>query len=200
MQDREPKRNWFERAEEGLIAFLLAAMTLIIFGQVIARYVFNYSFVWALELVTYLFAGLIFLGMAYGVRVGAHIGIDALVKSLGPRTSRVVGTLAAALCVAYAAIVLVGSVQYVEKMRTIGILSQDLPIQQWIPRLVLPIGFLLLMLRFLQAFYRIATGRDRTLELADEAADALRMNQDSSGASPPTGRAEGTAPPPDRRR
>ena len=199
MQDREPKRNWFERAEEGLIAFLLAAMTLIIFGQVIARYVFNYSFVWALELVTYLFAGLIFLGMAYGVRVGAHIGIDALVKSLGPRTSRVVGTLAAALCVAYAAIVLVGSVQYVEKMRTIGILSQDLPIEQWIPRLVLPIGFLLLVIRFLQAFYRIATGRDRTLELADEAADALRMNQDSSGAAP-TGRAEGTAPPPDRRR
>ena len=198
MQDREPTRNWFERAEEGLIALLLAAMTLIIFGQVIARYVFNYSFVWALELVTYLFAGLIFLGMAYGVRVGAHIGIDALVKSLGPRSSRVVGSLAAASCVAYAVIVLVGSVQYVEKMRSIGILSQDLPIEQWIPRLVLPIGFLLLVLRFLQAFYRIATGRDRTLELADEAADALRMNQDGSAAAGEA-RDDGTAPPPDRR-
>lgn len=198
MQDREPTRNWFERAEEGLIAFLLAAMTLIIFGQVIARYVFNYSFVWALELVTYLFAGLIFLGMAYGVRVGAHIGIDALVKSLGPRASRIVGTLAAALCVAYAVIVLVGSVQYVEKMRSIAILSQDLPIEQWIPRLVLPIGFLLLVLRFLQAFYRIATGRDRTLELGDEAADALRMNQDGS-APAVEARDDGSAPPPNRR-
>ena len=56
-------------------------MTLITFMQVVARYVFNYSFVWALELVTFLFAWLIFLGMSYGVRVGAHIGVDALVKA-----------------------------------------------------------------------------------------------------------------------
>ncbi|MGB3836264.1 TRAP transporter small permease, partial [Castellaniella sp.] len=67
-------RNWLEHLEEGLIAFLLAAMTIITFGQVIARYVFNYSFVWALELTMYCFGALIFLGMAYGVRVGAHIG------------------------------------------------------------------------------------------------------------------------------
>ncbi|HRA78729.1 MAG TPA: TRAP transporter small permease subunit, partial [Burkholderiaceae bacterium] len=35
-------------------------MTLITFVQVVARYVFNYSFVWALELTTFLFGGLIF--------------------------------------------------------------------------------------------------------------------------------------------
>jgi len=64
--------RWLERLEEGLIAFLLAAMTIVTFVQVIARYVFNYSFSWALELVTYLFAWLIFLGIPYGVRVGSH--------------------------------------------------------------------------------------------------------------------------------
>ena len=42
--------RWLERLEEGLIALLMAAMTLITFVQVVARYVFNYSFVWALEL------------------------------------------------------------------------------------------------------------------------------------------------------
>ncbi len=52
-------------------------MTLLTFIQVVARYVFNYSFVWALELNGVLFAWLIFIGMSYGVRVGAHIGIDA---------------------------------------------------------------------------------------------------------------------------
>ena len=69
--------RWYDRLEEGAIAFLLALMTLITFGQVIARYIFDYSFVWALELVTFLFAWLIFLGMSYGVRVGSHIGVDA---------------------------------------------------------------------------------------------------------------------------
>ena len=178
--------KWLERLEEGLLAFLLAAMTLIVFTQVVARYVFNYSFVWALELVTYLFAALIFIGMAYGVRVGAHIGIDVLVKSLGPRGARIAGACAAALCVVYAVIVLIGSVQYVEKMRSIGIEAQDLPIEQWIPRLVLPLGFTLLGLRFAQLFYRIVTGREKGFILADEAADALKMNV-SDGAPPPGG-------------
>ena len=178
------KTAWVERLEERLIALLLALMTLITFGQVIARYVFNYSFVWALELTTYLFGGLIFLGMAYGVRVGAHIGVDALVKTLGPRSARIVGAIAAALCIGYSAIVLVGSIQYVEKIRSIGILAQDLPIEQWIPRLVLPIGFAVLMLRFAQLFYRIVTGREKGMHLVDEAADALKMNQ-PGGAEPP---------------
>ena len=69
----------------------MAAMTLIAFIQVVARYVFNYSFVWALELNGVLFAWLIFIGMSYGVRVGAHIGIDAVVRLLGPRAARAVG-------------------------------------------------------------------------------------------------------------
>lgn len=91
-------RARLERLEEGLIAVLLAVMTLITFGQVIARYVFNYSFVWALELVTFLFAWLIFIGMSYGVRVGSHIGVDTLVASLGPRAGRAVSAVAAVCC------------------------------------------------------------------------------------------------------
>lgn len=166
---------WFEKFEEWLISALLAVMTGVTFAQVIARYVFNYSFVWALELVTFLFAALIFLGMAYGVRVGAHIGVDALVKSLGPRNARRASAVAALLCIVYSIIGLIGGTVYVSKMYDIGILAQDLPIPQWIPRLVLPIGFTLLLVRFVQLFYRIVSGREQGLHLADEAADALKL-------------------------
>lgn len=170
-------RSIFERLEEGLIALILAVMTMITFSQVVARYVFNYSFVWALELVTYMFAWLIFLGMAYGVRVHSHIGVDALVKTLGERSARIAGGLAAALCMVYAAIVFYGSWIYVGKMHEIGILAQDLPIPQWVPRLVLPIGFGLLFIRFAESLYRIVSGKESRLQLADEAADALKLKQ-----------------------
>jgi C4-dicarboxylate transporter DctQ subunit len=165
---------WFHRLEEGLIALLLAVMTLVTFAQVVARYVFNYSFVWALELTMFLFAWLIFLGMSYGVRVGSHIGVDTLVKSLGPRAARVAGAAAAFLCLLYAVIVFYGSWQYVAKMYQIGILAEDLPIPQWVPRLALLIGYGLLIVRFAEAFYRIATGRETRMQVADEAVDALR--------------------------
>ena len=166
--------DWFHRLEEGLIAFLLAVMTLITFTQVVARYVFNFSFVWALELVTYLFGFLIFLGMSYGVRVGTHIGVDALVKALKPKAARIVGATAALLCVVYSVIVFIGAWIYVAKMYEIGIMAEDLPIAQWVPRLSLLIGFGLLTVRFAAAFFRIATGRETRLQVADEAADALK--------------------------
>ncbi len=175
--------TWLGKFEEWLIGAILAVMTLITFGQVIARYVFNYSFVWALELVTYLFAWLIFLGMAYGVRVGAHIGIDALVKSLKPGPARVAGAVAALLCVAYSLIGLLAATVYVKKIYDVGIMAEDLPIEQWIPRLVLPIGFALLAVRFGETFYRIVTGRERGLHLADEAAEALRLRAEDPAGS-----------------
>ena len=169
--------RWLEFLEEGLVIVLMAAMTLVTFMQVVARYVFNYSFVWALELTGVMFAWLIFIGMSYGVRVGTHIGVDIVVKSLGPRAARVVGSLAAALCIVYALIVTWGGYQYVSKMHDVGILMQDIPVQQWIPRLVIPLGFALLAFRFTQVLWRLATGQEAHM-LVDEAKDALAMQDE----------------------
>lgn len=169
--------RWLEHFEEGLITFLMATMTLLTFTQVIARYVFNYSFVWALELTGVMFAWLIFAGMSYGVRVGAHIGVDAAVKSLGAGAARVVSSIAAVLCIAYALIVAYGGYQYVYKIYSVGILMQDIPIQAWIPRVILPLGFLLLAFRFSQVLWRLASGQAAHL-LGDEAEDALKLRED----------------------
>jgi C4-dicarboxylate transporter DctQ subunit len=169
--------RWLEHFEEGLIVFLMGAMTLVTFMQVVARYVFNYSFVWALELTGVMFAWLIFVGMSYGVRVGAHIGVDAVVKSLSAGAARAIGIVATLLCIVYASIVFVGGFQYVRKMYDVGILMQDIPIQQWIPRVILPLGFALLAIRFLQLLYRLATGGEVHL-LGDEAEEALKLRED----------------------
>ncbi|MEO7547313.1 MAG: TRAP transporter small permease [Ramlibacter sp.] len=155
----------------------MATMTLVTFVQVIARYVFNYSFVWALELTGVLFAWLIFAGMSYGVRVGAHIGIDAGTRLLNPRAARVVESVATTLCIVYALIVVFGSCQYVYKIYSVGILMQDIPIQSWIPRVILPLGFALLAFRFAQILWRLATGQHARL-LGDEAEDALKLQDD----------------------
>jgi len=170
--------RWLDLLEEILIAGLMAVMTLVTFAQVVARYVFNYSFVWALELTGVLFAWLIFVGMAYGVRVGAHIGVDAAVRLLPRPAARAAAVLAALACIAYALIVAWGGWQYTRKMYEVGILMQDLPVPQWIPRIVLPLGFLLLALRFGQALWRIVRGEQVHL-VADEAAQALQLREDA---------------------
>jgi C4-dicarboxylate transporter DctQ subunit len=77
----------------------------------------------------------------------------------------------------YAAIVTVGGYQYVAKMYDVGILMQDMPVQQWIPRAILPIGFALLALRFLQVLVRLIRGQEAHL-LGDEAKEALKLKED----------------------
>lgn len=173
-------KNWLEHLEEGLIAFLLATMTVVTFAQVVARYVFNYSFVWALELTMFCFGALIFLGMAYGVRVGAHIGVDAVVRLLPKRAAHRLAIVSTLLCILYASIVLYGSWIYVSKIHMIGIMAQDLPIPQWVPRAVLPLGFVLLIYRFGQVLWHLLKGDQASL-LGDEVADAMKYRSDDTG-------------------
>ena len=169
------KTTWFGRLEEYIVAFLLAAMTLVTFAQVVARYVFNYRFVCAFELTTWLFGGLIFLGISYGIRVGAQIGVDALVNILPKGIARVITIVATILCLIYVVIVFIGAWNYVSTIKMIGILAQDIPIQQWIPRLVLPLGFALMLFRFAEVLVSLLRGKDAHL-LGDEAADALKYS------------------------
>src|SRR3546814_5816859 len=94
--------------EGGLIALLLGGMAMITFCQVVARYLFNSGAVWALELTTYLFAWLVLIGASYGVKISAHLGVDAFVKLFPARHQRYLILLAALLCCVYAAIMQIG--------------------------------------------------------------------------------------------
>ncbi len=142
--------NRFNRLEEYLIALLLAAMTLITFSQVIARYFFNSGAVWALELTTYLFAWLVLFGMSYGVRVGGHIGVDVVTRLLSKKWQRIFAIIAALLSMLYCLLIFIGGLEYVYKFYELGIEAEDLPIKQWIIYSILPIGFMLLFFRFVE--------------------------------------------------
>ncbi|MDZ7590430.1 MAG: TRAP transporter small permease [Rubrivivax sp.] len=167
--------RWLDRLEEWIVMLMLAAMTVLTFVQVVLRYVFNSGFTWALELTTIFFAMMIFVGISYGVRVGAHIGVDALVKLMPSGVRRGVSIVVVLLCLAYAGIILVGSWDYVTKMKMVGIELEDLPFPMWIVRAIMPLGYTLLALRFLQVLWQLVTGKSDSLHLADEVAEALKL-------------------------
>jgi len=157
------------------MSFMLFAMTALAFMQVVRRYVFNTGYSWSLELTTVFFAVMIFVGISYGVRVGSHIGVDALVSLLPSGARRLVSLLAVALCLVYVGFVLTGSFVYVSKMREIGVELEDMPIERWRILSVMPIGYALVGFRFAQIFYNLFTGKTNSLHLADEAADAMKL-------------------------
>lgn len=169
-----------DHLEEWIIGLMLAAMTALTFLQVVMRYVFNSGFSWALELTTVFFAFMIFVGISYGVRVGSHIGVDALVKMMPHNTRRNVSILAVLLSLLYVGLVLTGATTYVMKMKEVGIEFEDMPIERWQVLIIMPLGFLLTGWRFLQILVGLITGKTDSLRLADEAAEAMRLKSDEA--------------------
>jgi C4-dicarboxylate transporter DctQ subunit len=169
-----------DHLEEWIIGLMLAAMTALTFLQVVMRYVFNSGFPWALELTTVFFAFMIFVGISYGVRVGSHIGVDALVKMMGHNARRNVSILAVLLSLLYVGFVLTGATTYVLKMKEVGIEFEDMPIDLWQVLIIMPIGFLLTGCRSMQILIGLITGKTDSLRLADEAAEAMRLKSEET--------------------
>ncbi len=167
-----------DRIEELIVIVMLALMTLLTFLQVVMRYGFNSGFSWALELTTVFFAVMIFVGISYGVRIGAHIGVDALVKKFPPGLRRATSIVIVLLCLFYTGLVFYGSWIYVSKMKLVGVELDDLPIPIWVVRSILPFGYALLALRFSQVLWALATGRSDSLHLGNEVDDALRLKSE----------------------
>ena len=62
-----------DEIEETIIAIILAMMVIITFINVVLRYGFNSGLIWGLEMVTFLFAWLVLLGISYGVKKKLHL-------------------------------------------------------------------------------------------------------------------------------
>lgn len=200
------RRAW-DHFEEGFIAFLLAAMTLVTFVYVILNNLYTLFYnladrwestsdfflnigdfildmaqamTWSAALTKALFAWLIFFGLAYGVRTAGHIGVDALVKLATKPVQRIIGIIACLACLGYAGLISVASYDWVKTLFIAGIGAEDLGhfgVMQWHITAIVPVGFALVFIRFAEIFVRILRNQQTGLGLADEAADALKMNE-----------------------
>jgi C4-dicarboxylate transporter DctQ subunit len=167
-------REALHRIEEGLIALILAAMTILTFVQVVLRYGFNSGFIWQLEANTYLFSWLVMIGIAYCVRVRAHIGVDVFVRLLPTPARRAVGVFVLLLALLYTCLMLYGAFDYIQRLYIIDVEAEDIPIATWKLSLCLPLGFVVLFIRLIEMGWRILTGKSEGYELADEANEAVR--------------------------
>ncbi len=165
--------------EESIISILLASMTLLVFVEVVMRFGFGTGVMWAQELTLHLSAWMVLFGVSYGLKVGSHIGVDALVKILSPKTRRIVSGGAVIACLAYCGLFMQGAWVYLEKMHMIGIELEDMPIPKWIGHSILLIGMVLIAIRLLQLLWSIYTGETDGFKLADEAKESMHLAEET---------------------
>src|SRR5699024_6716205 len=66
-----------EHFEEYTLVILSAFTVVVIFLQVVMRYVFGNSLTWSEEIARYAFIWMIYVGVSYGVKTKKHLGVDA---------------------------------------------------------------------------------------------------------------------------
>ncbi|WP_319413147.1 TRAP transporter small permease [uncultured Cohaesibacter sp.] len=188
------------RFEETVIALLMAGMVLLTFSQVIARYVFNTGWQAALEATVLMYAWMILFGMSYGVKIGAHLGVDAIISALPNRIFRILAVLGALTGVVYGLMLFDGAMTYLGKLYKFNIGMQDLRFPDWfangiapaigweiydneVPRWfafsILPIGLALFALRCAQAAFEIIKGERKMMIASHEAEDLVADNKDA---------------------
>lgn len=143
-----------DRIEDAFCAVSLLLTAIVLFVNVVLRYVFSASTSWAEELIRYLMIWITFIGGSVCVRKGAHIRMDFLLtmlpKGVADALTRLVFLIAAGFCAA----LLWYSYQLVAFTIELEQTSPAMGVPMWIPYLAMPLGSALMTLRFLLAAFR----------------------------------------------
>jgi TRAP-type C4-dicarboxylate transport system permease small subunit len=135
----------FERylvaANRAIVFAMMAVMATLVFVNVVARYVFNFSIIWTEEVSQYLMIWIAYLGAGLALREGRHVAVemlqDRLPTALGRRLRMAVGGLV---------LIFLGVVTVLGFQFAVFVWNQETPvlnISLGIPSLAIPIGALL---------------------------------------------------------
>ena len=144
-----------DRLEEAFMIVAMTFMTVLTVVQVVLRYVFSTGLAWSLEATTYTFAWFALIGMSYGVRTEAHLAVDLVTGKLRPSVARAIAGISLAAGLAYCALMIYGSALFVDGLMTLGTNAPDIPLPRWALTGIMPIAFLLLAFRLVQAAHPV---------------------------------------------
>ena len=164
--------DWAFKAVEAVLAALLLGMVVMVFGNVVLRYVFNSGIVVSEELSRFFFVWLTFIGAIVAMRDGSHLGMDNVVSKLSRRGKLACLTLCQALILVCCAMLFWGTWRQHEVNAT-----TMAPVTGLSMIWVFGIGYLTslcIAVHALHTLWRIASGRieDRELIAVSESEEA----------------------------
>jgi len=103
--------HWYYKALELIVVLALAAMCLMVFGNVVLRHFFDSGINTSEELSRFMFIWLTFLGAIVAMREGGHLGVDMVVRRLSGRTQFAAVLLAQVIVLVCCAVLLWGLIR-----------------------------------------------------------------------------------------
>lgn len=117
--------------------------------EIVGRYVFNHPIPGYVEDTELIMAAIVFLGIGYTQRVGAHIRMDLVINKLRGRLYHITESLALLLGLIGYGLILIFSFQFTVEAYQVGDVTEYLYTPTWPSKLCVPLGSFFLCTRFI---------------------------------------------------
>lgn len=147
-------------------------LSLMLFAEVVMRYVFNSSILIVEELSRILLIWTGFLGAAIALHENAHVGIDFLKTRWSGLASKIINILITLLMMAFCGIILFASFKVVP--RQINQLLPMLRISMFWPYLAIPVSMAICIMRLSYSIFYLFKGKPEDLKTVKQMFDPRR--------------------------
>lgn len=156
--------KFLNQLEDNFCAIILAIMTVLAFINVIARYVFLASFPWVEELNRLGLVILTYVGAAVALKQHAHLGLSIITDRL-PKTAQKVITVIGCLAGLFFCYIAINyGYKMVTNEYTHHVLTQGMQWPEYLFGLWLPVGCVVLAIRFVQQIIYVFIRKEETEE------------------------------------
>ena len=140
----------FQKIEKVVACVCVSIMAILVFANVISRYVFQYSFAFSDEMSTYLFVLMSFMGTAIAARRRAHLGLSVITDHVNPKARLIIQMIMYGVSAFFCLLIVITGVQMVISQIQLGQETATMQWPEWIYGSFVPIGGLFAMVAFLQ--------------------------------------------------
>lgn len=141
-------------AELAFVGAAMALSSLLLFANVVLRYVFLAPISWAEELSIYAVIWIVFVGGSAVVRLRGHLAIDLLPKLLSPAGRRLLVIFVLLASLGFFAVFCYFSGLHTLRVQAAGQLTPNMQAPMWLTYLAMPVGAALMFLRTSQLLWR----------------------------------------------
>lgn len=154
-------KNIFDNFESYFCRTLLILFVILLFMQIVARELFEYSFAWTEELATYMFVWFVYFGASYAAKLGAHNRVTFQFNRLPVLVVNIIQAGADVFWLLFNVYFVYLSLDFVFNKMNKFWKSQTLGIEMKYFYLILPIAFTLMSIRIIQVnYYKLVRGID----------------------------------------
>ncbi|MPW25569.1 TRAP transporter small permease subunit [Alkalibaculum sp. M08DMB] len=138
--------------EEIVLIGIFSIMVVLVFLQVVMRYVFQSSLSWSEELARYMFLWIIWLGASYATKKNAHISLDFVTSRLSLKLQKTVWIIKMAIWIAFTIFLAYISFRLTYMIFERGQMSPALKIPMGYAYASIPVGVTMMLFRIIQNF------------------------------------------------